>query len=92
MQIEEEYYISHVLLCNIYNSITYSINKCKKQELIKSIPLLEKTQCPICLDYIKKYCKELPCGHVFCCECIDTWFDKEYTCPMCKKHISNYDI
>ncbi|OCT94967.1 hypothetical protein XELAEV_18012651mg [Xenopus laevis] len=32
----------------------------------------------------------LICQHVFCEECISSWFNKEKTCPLCRTLISNH--
>jgi hypothetical protein len=45
----------------------------------------EVADCPICLDELSKNYVELPCKHIYCFECIDTWFGKNATCPLCRK-------
>ncbi|XP_034484741.1 uncharacterized protein LOC117789735 [Drosophila innubila] len=44
--------------------------------------------CPICHD---AYCSPiiLECGHIFCDECVQTWFKREQTCPMCRAKVSD---
>lgn len=51
-------------------------------------PVLEKTACPICLCSIKKECRELSCGHTYCPECIDKWWQNQLNCPMCRLDLS----
>ncbi|XP_065371352.1 E3 ubiquitin-protein ligase RNFT1 [Calliphora vicina] len=45
------------------------------------------TVCPICHDsYTTPVVLE--CGHIFCDECVNTWFKREQTCPMCRAKVS----
>lgn len=42
-------------------------------------------KCTICLGNTSgKVCRVLKCGHIFHCECIDEWFLKKTTCPVCR--------
>ena len=47
-------------------------------------------ECPICLDNFetKDEIRVTVCKHKFHKECIDSWFDKELNCPMCKYYFS----
>lgn len=52
-------------------------------------------QCSICLENFKWLDKvsELPCKHYFHESCIDTWFNTNCTCPICRYKLnSNGDI
>ena len=40
--------------------------------------------CSICLDDSTENVKTLLCGHKFHKDCIEEWFDREETCPMCR--------
>ena len=42
--------------------------------------------CPICHDNLKD-ATMLHCKHIFCEECVATWFDRERTCPMCRAQV-----
>lgn len=44
----------------------------------------EINKCSICLDSICKETEFLPCCHFFHKTCIDTWLDKNITCPECR--------
>ncbi|XP_037955386.1 E3 ubiquitin-protein ligase RNFT1-like [Teleopsis dalmanni] len=39
--------------------------------------------CPICHDNYNNPIA-LECGHIFCDDCVNTWFKREQTCPMCR--------
>ena len=43
--------------------------------------------CPICHDSLQD-ATMLHCKHIFCEECVATWFDRERTCPMCRAQVS----
>jgi len=43
--------------------------------------------CPICHDSLSEPTK-LHCKHIFCEECVSTWFDREKTCPMCRAQVT----
>ncbi|KAH8326527.1 hypothetical protein KR067_009777 [Drosophila pandora] len=44
--------------------------------------------CPICHDAFNSPIV-LECGHIFCDECVQTWFKREQTCPMCRAKVSD---
>ncbi|EDW81198.2 uncharacterized protein Dwil_GK11936 [Drosophila willistoni] len=44
--------------------------------------------CPICHDSYNTPTL-LECGHIFCDECVQTWFKREQTCPMCRAKVSD---
>lgn len=43
--------------------------------------------CPICQDAYQEPTM-LHCKHIFCEECVATWFDRDNTCPMCRAKVS----
>jgi len=45
--------------------------------------------CSICQDSFKRPTK-LGCGHIFCQQCLTTWFDRECTCPLCRVRVMRY--
>ncbi|XP_065169874.1 RING finger and transmembrane domain-containing protein 2 [Atheta coriaria] len=58
---------------------------------IGSSPSKEQVQtagehCPICHDDYEKPVL-LQCRHIFCENCVTTWFDREQTCPLCRSKI-----
>ncbi|VDK41877.1 unnamed protein product [Anisakis simplex] len=56
--------------------------------LVGTVPsradLAHFSQCTICVSNAVNPLK-LPCGHVFCRQCIHTWLETENTCPNCRK-------
>jgi hypothetical protein len=43
-------------------------------------------ECSVC--YESGPAIQTRCGHIFCESCINTWTEKNITCPMCRKKIS----
>ncbi|XP_022139402.1 RING-H2 finger protein ATL60-like [Momordica charantia] len=51
----------------------------------------ENEECAICLEEFLagEICQALPeCNHFFHSDCIDVWFRKKFTCPVCRNCIS----
>lgn len=46
------------------------------------------SMCPICNDPYNSPVI-LECHHIFCSECVQTWFKREPTCPMCRAKVSD---
>ena len=43
------------------------------------------SDCPICGDRLEENpITVLQCGHRFCTSCIDQWFSRRQTCPLCR--------
>ena len=50
--------------------------------------------CTICLEDIdirQKYAQPLPCLHMFHCTCINTWLQRNRSCPVCRYPIQLHD-
>lgn len=43
-----------------------------------------KNKCPICFQKIYHDLKTTPCSHCYHSRCIDKWFIKNTTCPVCR--------
>ena len=44
-------------------------------------------KCVICLgNYLDDFGK-LPCGHMFCLDCVIQWWRMHNTCPFCREEI-----
>ena len=77
---EEE--ISHFNNCNHINEVLGKAIYIKKDDLIL------QSECSICMDNYKykQYKRILPdCKHTFHKKCIDNWFKKKSSCPVCRK-------
>jgi len=48
--------------------------------------------CPICLDDFadtpKRKKRLTTCGHLFCAECFELWFEQHPRCPLCNFEFS----
>jgi|LauGreDrversion4_2_1035121.scaffolds.fasta_scaffold1015157_1 hypothetical protein len=66
-----------------------------KFQKIKTTDPIIHDKCVICLDKYEygTYKRVLKCGHVFHKKCVDRWFcklteyDKDLTCPICRKKV-----
>lgn len=58
------------------------------------VRMLYITNCSICLNSILILQKrdQIPCGHMYHSECINKWFNKKKTCPMCRVRIRKRDM
>ena len=51
---------------------------------------LEANQtCTVCREqfHVGQRARQLPCGHVFCNDCIGEWLKLHRSCPMCRKEV-----
>jgi len=77
---EEE--ISYFNDCNHINEVLGKAIYIKKDDTIF------QNECSICMDNYKykQYKRILPdCNHTFHKKCIDSWFKKKSSCPVCRK-------
>lgn len=55
---------------------------------MKTLPWVSMTAdaapCVICMENIRKWGKQLPCGHAFHLKCIMKAFQHQTQCPMCR--------
>ena len=81
--------IKYMIVLNLNNNkiIYYNIHI---NIINKSNTILHKKQieiCPICCDTVCNI--QSSCNHTFCESCIQTWFDKNKTCPYCRACLTN---
>lgn len=48
--------------------------------------------CSICLESRTHPCCCVPCGHVFCKDCIESWAENTRECPDCRRRIDSLQI
>lgn len=50
----------------------------------------EHADCPVCIEPLDsgEYVSKIPCGHCFHTFCIDQWYKKNQSCPVCRKHFN----
>jgi hypothetical protein len=60
------------------------------EELYSSLKKTE-TVCSICLDDFKLNHEigTTECEHIYHKDCLNTWYDRNSSCPMCRKYISS---
>lgn len=51
--------------------------------------LLKTVKCPICHEEDNNIRQTLACNHTFHYHCIQQWFQRNNTCPLCRMHITN---
>lgn len=66
-----EFHVCHKMVFSIYGSSTK-----------RDYP----PQCGICLESAAQQALVTKCGHLFCKECLEHWFDTKYNCPVCREH------
>ena len=72
------------------------LKKPLEKKWIKSIDVLKMGKsskpCPICIKQFNmgEVVNVLPCKHLFHKACLDPWWEKQYTCPLCRLDIPKY--
>jgi hypothetical protein len=69
----------------LYN-IFFKTNRVVSVTCEESPVVFPSEECPVCLESCcHKNLLTLPCGHSFHTWCILEWFDKQMTCPVCRR-------
>jgi hypothetical protein len=75
------------------------VRRLKSVEDAASIVINERRNdsdtCCICMETLPNFIRKTKCDHEFCVGCLDTWFEKNTTCPICKRDYSeeaSYDL
>lgn len=74
-----------------------SIQRTVQKPILPEFKADDEFDCAICQDKIEKgqMMTRLPCtetiNHIFHSECIDKWFDRKNTCPICRSIITGYE-
>jgi hypothetical protein len=55
--------------------------------MIKERNFYPEKDCVICYEKMDCNAYITPCGHYYCCECLDKWKKESSLCPTCKKII-----
>ena len=56
-----------------------------EQEQQQQQPRQQQRSCPICMDALpSEYTK---CGHGFCRKCLDSWTERNDSCPLCRTEL-----
>lgn len=72
--------------------ITGSITNFDSDKCVSIHPILVKVadlECSLCYRLLFKPVTT-PCGHTFCCSCLDRSLDHQDTCPLCKYSLAEY--
>ena len=48
--------------------------------------------CIICREEMVSRCKKLPCNHIFHTACLQSWFQRQQTCPTCRMDILSMSL
>jgi len=80
-------------ICQLYNLVALSVTSVKELmgDMSFGSPATlndhDENICPICQDKLANP-MILKCKHIFCCDCVCVWLDKENSCPMCRAKVS----
>lgn len=83
-------------LCNMVGYHKIGVKNVDEVAPLSDKGLLDSDwKCTICLDAadsIQDVRKITECGHCFCSQCIEKWFEENRSCPVCKKEVEVENI
>lgn len=82
-------YVFKFIVSLLFHNQDMQLNNNIEQMTSKKIQKMNKKTCVICLERFQKYefIKRLKChpDHVFHEKCINRWFGRELSCPICRR-------
>lgn len=72
-------------------NIVHLFSQATIQELSNLRIFLKNMECAICFHPLSEDHRVLPCNHVFHHACIESWFERSTTCPLCRFRLENDD-
>ncbi len=78
------------LIKRILNQWTYTVRRLQKQVVV--LDHKPEDKCAICLNTAFTDPVLTPCQHAFCRPCLQWWFRKKHSCPLCRGTITGLDL
>lgn len=78
-------------LADLIRSASRLIQSRRELSELQMQPLRPIEVCPLCLAK-RKESTRLPCGHVFCWECVCRWLQQRKQCPLCREPSTHADL
>ena len=71
-------------ICEMLGTVKIGVPKEKQEQIWKHE---KECECPICIETVNTSVRLNKCGHSFCKSCIETWFEENKKCPICKTEV-----
>jgi hypothetical protein len=83
--------LESIIIASLLSILVYKIVKVCRNKKPRKKKRVKKTkeiiECSICLENIENDSIVLSCNHSFHKTCIENWFLRDRTCPMCRVNI-----